>query len=47
MSFNADYAKSIEKYAKLIGSDYNSGKVIYAGTRAGYHNIDFVNFAET
>jgi len=47
MSFNADYAKSIEKYAKLIGPDFNSGKVIYAGTRAGYHNIDFVNFADT
>jgi len=47
MSFNADYAKSIEKYAKLIGPDYNSGKVIYAGTRAGYHSIDFVNFADT
>jgi len=47
MSYNADYAKSIEKYAKLIGPDFNSGKVIYAGTRAGYHSIDFVNFAET
>jgi len=47
MSFNADYAKSIEKYAKLIGPDYNSGKVIYAGTRAGYHSIDFINFADT
>jgi len=47
MSFNADYAKSIEKYAKLIGPDFNSGKVIYAGTHAGYHNIDFVNFADT
>jgi len=47
MSFNADHTKSIEKYAKLIGDDFNSGKVIYAGTRAGYHGIDFVNFAET
>ena len=46
MSFNADYAKSIEKYAKIIGSDFNSGKVVYAGRPAGYHNIDFVNFAD-
>jgi len=47
MSFNADYAKSIEKYAKIIGSDFHSGKVIYAGTRAGYHDIEYVPFAET
>lgn len=47
MSYNPDYAKSIEKYAKIMGGDFNSGKVIYAGSKAGYHGIDFVNFAET
>lgn len=47
MSYNPDYAKSIEKYAKILGDDFGGGKVIYAGSRAGYHGIDFVNFAET
>jgi len=46
MTFNADYAKSIEKYAKLIGDDYHSGKVIYAGRRTQHNGIDFVHFAE-
>jgi len=30
-----------------LGDDFGGGKVIYAGSRAGYHGIDFVNFAET
>ena len=47
MTYNADFAKSIVKYAEVIGSDYRHGEVIYAGIRAGYHNIDFLPFSET
>lgn len=45
MSYNPDYARTIEKYAKIIGPEFRGGKVIYAGSPASYHSIRFLNFA--
>lgn len=44
MSFNVDYAKSIEKYARII-PEFNHGSVVYAGAPALYHDIRFVNYS--
>lgn len=47
MSFNPDHARTIEKYAKIMGDDFNRGMVVYAGDRAECRGVEFVNFAET